>query len=335
MLTQLSQSISTRTDPLAVPIGVYAGLELIGATVYEAVTDATVQAKALLALQERFQPGFLITAMDLSAEAEAFGCKIQMPEDEIPTVLGRLVSTIEQARDLRVPHAGDMRTAVHLETARQLAATQTAPVLGGCIGPFSLTGRLFGVSEALEATILEPNTINILLEKTTSFLIDYVLAFRAAGAAGVIMAEPVAGLLSPRGLGKFSAPFVKKIVDAVQTPAFTLILHNCGAKINHLSKILESGAEIYHFGEPMDMSQALQLVDGNVILGGNLDPFSVFFQGTREHVSEKTTELLTAVGTYKNFFLSSGCDLPPHVPLENLAAFFSAAANFQLHERDI
>jgi uroporphyrinogen decarboxylase len=80
-----------------------------------------------------------------------------------------------------------------------------------------------------------------LLEKVTDFLLEYTQAFREIGAAGVIMAEPAAGLLSPRGLGKFSAPFVRRIVESVQNENFSLILHNCGARLVHLPKVLESG----------------------------------------------------------------------------------------------
>ncbi len=40
-------------------------------------------------------------------------------------------------------------------------------MLGGLIGPFSLAGRLFGVSESLELTLTEPETTKALLEKTT------------------------------------------------------------------------------------------------------------------------------------------------------------------------
>jgi uroporphyrinogen decarboxylase len=248
-----------------------------------------------------------------------------MPEDEVPTVQGRLVTNAEQAHRLLLPRAGEKRTAVHLAAARLLVAANTAPVLGGCIGPFSLAARLFGVSEALEATAADPDTIHLLLDKATQFLVDYVRAFRDAGAVGVVMAEPVAGLLSPRSLGRFSAPYVRRIVEAVQTPEFAIILHNCGARLIHLPKILESGAEIYHFGEPMEMGAALAQAAGEVVLGGNLDPSAVFLNGTPEVVHAETRQLLSITAGHRNFFLSTGCDLPPHVPLANLDAFFAAA----------
>lgn len=42
------------------------------------------------------------------------------------------------------------------------------------------------------------------------------------------MAEPLAGLLSPDLAEEFSAEYVKKIVEAVQTEEFLVVYHNCG-----------------------------------------------------------------------------------------------------------
>jgi uroporphyrinogen decarboxylase len=311
---------------LAMPIGVYAGLELTGQSVRACVSDPAVQAGAVLALHQRLATPVMLTAMDLSAEAEAFGCAIRMPEDEIPTVIGRRVSGAEEIAALPEPHPGDARTAVHLEACRRLAShADGAPVLGGLIGPFSLAGRILGVSEALEATLADPEPLLALLDKVTRFLIEYAAAFRAAGACGVIIAEPAAGLLSPRGLGRFSAPFVRRIVEAVQTEHFRLVLHNCGAKLAHLPRLLESGAGIYHFGAPMDILAALEQVPAELILCGNLDPSAVFHAGTPASVSAAAAGLLEEVGVRRNFVLSSGCDLPPGTPLANLEAFYRAA----------
>ena len=309
---------------LAMPIGVYAGLEMTGATVRQAVSDPIAQSEAVLALNEHFHSPLMLTAMDLSAESETFGCEIRMSDEEIPTVIGRRVTNAAEIEALPNPKAGDLRTAVHLESARRLVASGKAPVLGGLIGPFSLAGRIFGVSEALEATIADPDLILSLLEKVTDFLVGYTRAFREAGAVGVIMAEPAAGLLSPRGLARFSAPFVRRIFSEVQTEDFTAILHNCGAQIAHFPRVLESGASLYHFGQPMDILAALQQAEGKVILAGNLDPSAVFHAGTPESVYAATAALAKAVKPYPNFIMSSGCDLPPGTPIRNLEAFYQA-----------
>lgn len=323
MAVSLAEFIRVSPHRLAMPIGVNPGLKLIGATVRQAVSSAEVQTEAILALHERFQAPFLLTAMDLSAEAEAFGASIRLEDSEVPTVIGRLLSGTGQFNSLNLPQPGEKRTRVHLETAHRLhQAAAQSPVLGGIIGPFSLAGRLFGVGETLELTLTDAEAVHQLLEKVTGFLMGYAEAFHEAGAQGVIMAEPAAGLLSPRGMEQFSSAYIAQIIATVQRPDFTLVLHNCGARQAHLPAMRKSGASILHFGAPVDLPKALEQVQGEVVLGGNLDPSAVFLQGTPELVREKTEQLLAATAGTANFFISSGCDLPPGTPLENLEAFF-------------
>ncbi len=327
MQTQFANLALTSPTRIAMPIGVYAGLAMTGASVRDAVSNADAQVQAVLAMSAQFHSHVLLTAMDLSAEAETFGCTIRMAEDEIPTVLGRRVTNAADIAALPAPQPGDARTRVHLDAAQKLVAhANGVPVLGGLIGPFSLAGRLFGVSELLELTLTDPALTLKLLARATQFLSAYARAFQQVGAQGVIMAEPAAGLLSPRGLAKFSAPFVKQIISETQTAQFVVVLHNCGAKLVHLPKILESGAEIYHFGAPMDLLAALQQVNGTVILAGNLDPSAVFHAGTPESVRMHTAQLAEATRAYRNVIISSGCDLPPGTAVENLQAFYDAVA---------
>ncbi len=201
MNSKFGNFILNAPSRIPMPIGVYAGLEITGGSVKDAVTNSQAQSDAVLALHERFQTQVMLTAMDLSTEAEAFGCQIRMSDNEIPTVIGRLVTSANEIEHLAIPSAGNGRTGVHLRTSQQLVSQGNGiPVLGGLIGPVSLAGRLFGVSEALELSITDPDLMHVLLQKVTQFLIDYVLQFRSQGVDGVIMAEPVAGLFSPRGL---------------------------------------------------------------------------------------------------------------------------------------
>jgi uroporphyrinogen decarboxylase len=313
---------------VAMPIAVYPGAALVGATVKDVVTNAQAQFEASTALRQRFKMPVALAAMDLSAEAEAFGAEIVMSDHEIPTAVGRRVTSLEQAKALGVPEPGHKRTQVYLDTVKRLSqASDRLLVLGGCIGPFSLAGRLAGVAEALELTLTEPELMHALLEKSAQFLTAYVLAFKAAGAGGVIMAEPGAGLLSPRGMAEFSSAYIKRIVGAVSGDGFSLILHNCAAKLIHLPAVLEAGPQVFHFGAPMDLAAALGKVGPETVLCGNLDPAGVFCRSTTEEVAEKTRALLEATRAHRNYVISSGCDVPPLAPLANLEAFFNALAN--------
>jgi uroporphyrinogen decarboxylase len=180
------------------------------------------------------------------------------------------------------------------------------------------------MSEALELTITEPGLVHLVLEKTTAFLTAYAIAFRTAGADGLVMAEPAAGLLSPRGVAEFSSACIRSIVRASEDGHFAFVLHNCAARLPHLAAVTDAGPSVFHFGAPMDMAGALSRVGPGIVLCGNLDPVRTFVQATPEEVGTQVRRLLDAVEGHRNFVLSSGCDVPPDTPLANLDAFFDA-----------
>lgn len=322
----LSRFVLGSARRIALPIAVYPGAALTGASVQDVVTNSRAQFEAQAALYERFQTPVALSAMDLSAEAEAFGCEIHLADNEVPTVVGSLVATPEDAAKLKVPTPGDKRTRVYLETIGLLRKLPGQPlVLAGCIGPFSLAARLVGMNEALGLTITDPALLHVVLAKCTAFLTSYARAFQAAGADGVIMAEPAAGLLSPRALATFSSAYVKQVVTATADGHFALVLHNCAAKLVHVPAVLEGGARVFHFGAPMDLPAALAKVNQEIVLCGNLDPARVFCQSSAEDVTAHTRNLLATTQPFRNYVLSSGCDVPAAAPLANLAAFFAAA----------
>ncbi|MBQ7297184.1 MAG: uroporphyrinogen decarboxylase family protein [Alistipes sp.] len=310
---------------IALPIMTHPGIEYVGKTVREAVTDGEVHFAAIKALAERYPSAACTVIMDLTVEAEAFGAKILIPEEEIPTVTERLVSDAASVEALQVPSLDAGRVPEYLK-ANRLAAEHITdrPVLAGCIGPFSLAGRLYDMSEIMVAIYIEPDVIMALLDKCTAFLIDYCKDLKATGVAGVVMAEPAAGLLSNEDHQMYATPYVKQIVDAVQDDDFTVILHNCGNTGQCTGAMVETGAAAMHFGNLVDIPQALTEVPEHMLVMGTLDPVGIFKQATPEQVAAATTDLLEKTRGAKNFVISSGCDLPPAVPEANLEAFFGA-----------
>ncbi|MCL4176344.1 MAG: uroporphyrinogen decarboxylase family protein [Verrucomicrobia bacterium] len=315
---------------VVMPIALYPGAVLTGAKTVDLVTSAAAQFDAAAALHERYRSSVVMSGMDLSVEAEAFGAEIHFADGEVPTVTAPALSSPADVAHLGVPSPGDKRTAVYLETVDKLKRLPDSPVvLGGCIGPFSLAGRLVGVSEAFSLTLTDPAAMHALIEKCARFLESYVRAFRLAGADGLIMAEPSAGLLSPAAVAVFSSAYIRRIVESTSGSPFSFVLHNCAARLVHLPAILEAGARIYHFGAPMDLPVALSRVDPGCVLCGNLDPAAVFCRGTTDVVEEQTAKLLESTAAFPNHILSSGCDLPPQVSLAVLDAFHTAADRFR------
>lgn len=302
-------------------------VQLMGVTVEPLIQDSALQARGMKLVADRVPSAASVSLMDLSVEAEAFGSRIRVSADEVPTVVGAIVSEEEEADALEVPVMGAGRTGLCVEAVRKAAETITdRPVLAGIIGPYSLASRLMDVNETMYYCYDEPDMVHTVLEKAAAFLTEYCRAFREAGANGVVMAEPLAGILSPALAREFSHPYVKKIIDAVQSEDFCVIYHNCGDNAALMaSDIYQLGAAGYHFGDAIDMLAVLSQAPEDVPVMGNISPAAEFCGGTPESIAKATRELLVRCGGYPNFVISSGCDIPPQSPWENIDAFFAAA----------
>ncbi|NLH77941.1 MAG: hypothetical protein GX465_12975 [Acidobacteria bacterium] len=333
MENRLTKFVLDFSGRLALPIASYAGLEITGESVEDLFSIPGSQFKSVMALADRYRMPVLVTAIDPTAEAEAYGCEIVFADREAPRIVGRLVTGAAEAAGLPDPVPGDARTRVPIETAWRLTAEvgESVPVLGTMMGPFALAARLYGVEEALAAAagaVGEPETVETLLDNVTGFLCRYALEFRETGAWGVLVAEDIAGRLTPDGLGRFSSPFIKRIVKAVETADFAVVVQDGRAANAHLDALLGCGAGAYWLGPGVDMGAALGRVEPDTVLAGNLDPVAVFQKGTAQAVGEATRVLLEATRGARSIIVSSGGDIPPGAPLANLNAFYRAVAEF-------
>lgn len=314
----------------ALPILSFPCVSLMDIPVSQLISDADTQARGMQLIAEKTNAAASVSLMDLSVEAECFGAAVRFSEDEVPTVTGRLVCDMDEAEALAVPEVGVARSGIYIKAIEKaLTLITDRPVFAGMIGPFSLGARLLDVSEIMMDCYDDPDMVHAVLEKATEFLIAYGNAYKAAGAHGIIMAEPVAGLLSPSLEEEFAAPYVKKIVDALQDDNFLIVYHNCGGNVLSMTdSILSSGAAAYHFGNAIDMKTMLGKLPADTVVMGNIDPAGVLCFGTPETVRKETETLLEACGAYPNFVVSSGCDIPPKTPWENIEAFFDTVEKF-------
>lgn len=320
-----SREVMAAPRRVAVPIMTHPGIELCGYTVRQAVTDGRIHAEAICKLNEAFPAAACTVIMDLTVEAEAFGAEVVFAENEVPNIVGRLVSDRASVEALQIPSLEAGRVPEYLKANRLAAGRITdKPIFGGCIGPFSLAGRLFDMSEMMMALYMEPDTIRLLLDKCSEFIMEYLRAMKATGVNGVIIAEPAAGLVSNEDCSAFSSAYIKKIVEELQDDRFMVVLHNCGNTGHCTAAMVETNAAGLHFGNKIDMVAALKECPAEALVMGNLDPVGVFKMASAEKVREETLALLRNTAEWPNFVLSTGCDVPPEVPMENIRAFYEA-----------
>lgn len=320
--------LSAKKKPF--PVLSYPAIQMMGITVKELISSAEYQARGMQLVADAVDSLASVSLMDLSVEAECFGSTVKVTDGEVPTVVGAIVTTPEEAENLKVPSVQSCRAGIYIDAiGKAKALISDRPVFAGVIGPFSLAGRLVDVTEAMILCFEDPDMLKTVLEKCTEFLINYIKAYKEQGADGVVIAEPLAGMLSPDLAAEFSHPFVKRIVDECQDEKFLIVYHNCGnGAVRMLDGILSTGCKALHLGNAVDMRDVMKNVPSDVVAMGNVDPAGVFLAGTEEKVKAETLALLNDLGDYPNFVLSSGCDIPPLTPWQNIRAFFKAAKEY-------
>lgn len=314
----------------AMPVLSFPAIQLLNISVKDLISSSDAQANGMKAVADRVDSAASVSLMDLSVEAECFGSQIRFSDGEVPTVVGSVVSDLEAAEKLEIPAVGAGRTGIYIEGIEKAVKLITdRPVFAGVIGPFSLAGRLMDVSEAMIYCYEEPEMVHMVMDKVSNFIIDYINAYKKVGANGVVMAEPLTGLLSPDLADEFSSPYVKRIVDAVQDDTFIVIYHNCGDNtISMIDSILSTGSAAYHFGNSIRMSEMMKHIPADTIAMGNVDPAGQIRNGTPESVRQATLDIMGECCGYPNFIISSGCDIPPLSSWDNIDAFFAAVKEY-------
>jgi len=317
------EQIATQ-DKKAMPLLSYPAVQEQFITVDELIHSSSEMALGVRLMADRYNMPFATTYMDLSIEAEAFGAKCTYHTDDIPTITGQLISSQEEADALQIPELGAGRTGKVLRAlGKTLTLVNDRPVFANCTGPFSLAGRLMDVNEVLLMTYEEPELVHSVLEKCTEFLMKYIRAMKELGANGVIMAEPLAGLMSGNAMQEFSSDYVRRIIDELQDRDFVFVYHNCSNAIEKKADaVLSTGARMFHFGEGADMWKLLNTLPRDVIVMGNISPSAVFLCDSTDKMAKDTQYLLRKCMVFENFMISSGCDIPANTPLQNIDRFF-------------
>ena len=329
-MTDWANEIIQAPDRRNLPVLFFPVIKNMDITVPESTQEADKQAEVMLEVIKEYPDTIAaITGMDLTVDSECFGATVKFSKRQAPNIKSIVIQEEDQIKKLEIPGADAGRQQMILDAVTKCQEKLTdRPTFGGMLGPFSLAANLMEVSKALVLTGRNPELMEELLEISTEFLINRAKAFKEAGANGIFIAEPTAGLLAPEALERFSSKYVKRMVEAVQDDYFFLILHNCGRVIDSIDSMYGTGCKGFHFGNNVKMPEVLAKIPTDVLVFGNIDPSSDFVMGTKESIYEKTMKLLEDTKEYPHFVLSSGCDLAPMVEDEVIEAYYQACRDF-------
>ena len=171
--------------------------------------------------------------------------------------------------------------------------------------------------------------------KDVAYMAGLQIGQQVGGRMFDMMSQRIFGNDSTQSLSKEN--FLAGFMAALQKKGMNVTMEEANAYVQSKAEAIKTKATeaqfaenkaAYHFGNKIDMVEALKEVPADALAMGNLDPVSLFKAATPEVMKKATLDLLEATKFYPNFVLSSGCDTPPHTPSENIDAFFAALNGF-------
>ena len=293
-------------------------MDLVDAPFPDAFRDPELAAR--LAATGYTELGFdsVMPYFTIIQESSALGCDMQWEDkDNWPTV--RMQQPIwKDSRDVRIPsgfleHRDNITITKSIEILRQELGNDVA-IIGKTMGPWTLAYHVFGVENFLLMTVDDPAEVMRILHKLKEISVLFGEAQIAAGVDALTFPDHATGdLVSGEYYRRFLQDIHTEMAAALPVP---LILHICGATLDRLPYIAETGMASFHFDSKNDPQKAMDAVDGKSGLVGNINnPTTLYARGPAE-VREEVFKCLDA-GVQ---MIAPECAIPLATKLENLIA---------------
>jgi uroporphyrinogen decarboxylase len=238
--------------------------------------------------------------------------------------------TADEVDDLDISVIEDDPVIQNIRTAARLVADEIGDEVMVTVttwGPFTLAGQMYDVEPFMKATYKKKNEVHKMLAFATELIKQFykpLLEDRVIPLLSVADPTGSGDLISNRAFRTFSLPYLKPLISwGEEYDAYTW-LHICGNTTDKLESIAETGVHCFSLDYKVDLAEAKRRVGGQLCLAGNVDPVSVLTMAGPEQVKSESHDCITAAGEGGGFILTSGCDLPPTVALENLQAMLAA-----------
>lgn len=316
--------IASTEKRLVAPLMGYPGVKYLKTSVKKCLLDPNLHFKAISVLERRFKPDIIFYLMDLTVEAEALGAKVALSDRCSPTVIEH---PIKSERDLSfsLEKASNFleheRVAAFIDTTSKMRDGMSSMIGAYITGPFTLAGHLMGVEKLCINMRRDPKFVEKVLDICSKTNITFMKELENY-ADIICVLEPTASLVSQADFERFPYIYLKRIFKECRKIS---ALHICGDTNHLINRMVETGAQILSLDHNVVLKDTIKKIPSNVTLMGNIDPVNVMLDSTPLEVKKNVSALLKDMKGWRNFILSTGCDLPIDTPMENIAAFMYKA----------
>jgi len=284
----------------------------------EAFHDGRLMAELQMRITEFYQPDGVFHYMDLTLEAEALGAEIEFKGD-FPTITRHRIP-----EDIKFDE-GKGRVGKFIRAVKMLHEKLGNKLFVGAYvtGPLTMAMQLLGFREITKRLIGKGDVTDDLLPKLSKFASDYARVLVDAGADGVMVLEPYCALISPKTFKRL-IPLINEVCHVISSKGAYPFLHICGNTTYLLSLFPEVSASVYQVDSMVSLREARKIL-GIKCLMGNVST-SLLLTGDVESIVSAARKCLEEAGT-RHYIMSSGCEVPPRTPPENLKTLIEVARN--------
>jgi len=313
---------------VAAPLAGYPGVRLTGKSVREALRDAEIQLEALRALEEALHPDIVFTLLDPTVEAEALGLELDYYDDKPPKLAEHALLAPADLADREVPDPEiSGRMPLFLRVAEGLSGTEGRMSGAFVTGSFTLLSQLLGL-EGLLRRLREGEELEEGLGFATAVVGEYAAAL-AERVDIVMVVDTAAEALKTPEYRRLCRPYMRGLVGIIRASGAACMVHVCGDSSHLLEEMALAGVEGICVSSRVNLVREAEKLPMSLVLMGNIDSRRIIEKGTPEDVSWEVRRLLRHMSAARNFILSTGCDVQPDAPLENLVAMMEAARKWR------
>ncbi|HXK59150.1 MAG TPA: uroporphyrinogen decarboxylase family protein [Acidobacteriota bacterium] len=286
-------------------------------------------AQGQLAALERYGYDAVFGFLDANVETEAVGSTLYYTPSHYPVVEKHIFTAKTDPASFAVPDplsAGRMPEVLRaLRILKNEVGSRTL-VVGCVLGPFSLVTQLLGMEQALYLVQDDPARLASFMDFATDTAICFGQAQIDSGAHLPLVFEPAASLsvVPPSFFEKYDFPRLRRIFDAFSCAgAVANWLHIAGPIIPIMPSFPCMGVHIAHFDYCVPPLEAIKQLP-TTCLDGNIKSLT-FLHSSSAEIEAEAAALLDVFSERGGYILSSGCEIPPESPAENIAALVRAA----------
>jgi len=280
---------------------------------------------------ERFGLDATILFSDILTLLEPMGIEVSFPEGG-PRLKPQInsLSTVERLKKVTPSHdlIFVLEGIVHIKKAMP-----EIPLIGFSGSPFTLacyliegrTSRTFdGARQFLYAY---PSAADLLFDKLTEAVSDYLAAQIEAGVDSVQIFESWGGILPYDDFDRWVIQPVRNIFAHIGKKVPRLLFVNNIAP--YLDLIRSIDCEVIGVDQRVQLGQVATALPHHTIQG-NLDPAVLF--GSPDYVRRRSERVLTSMPDHERFIFNLGHGILPRTPLKSVKAMVSAVHSYRRHQ---